>query len=186
MREDASHYEYQLDNEFFSSIDAPEIQKGRLAVSLDVRKSIGVFVLTFHTSGIVLVPCDRCLDDMEIAINTNDTLKVKLGASYSDEDDIVVVPEEDGYINVAWFIYEFIALSLPIKHVHAPGKCNKEMMNALSKHLSTDASEADDESYGSEMGAETNISSDEDDKSEAGHPTDPRWDGLKKILNNNK
>ena len=72
---------------------------------------------------------------MEIPVDIDDELKVKMGATFSDENDIVVVPEEDGYINVAWFIYEFIALSLPMKHVHAPGKCNKAMMGALSKHL---------------------------------------------------
>ena len=96
---------------------------------------MGVFVLNFHTEGFVVVPCDRCLDDMEIPVDIDDELKVKMGATFSDENDIVVVPEEDGYINVAWFIYEFIALSLPMKHVHAPGKCNKAMMGALSKHL---------------------------------------------------
>lgn len=38
---------------------------------------------------------------------------------------MVIVPEEDGYINVAWFMYEFIALSIPMKHVHAPGNVIK-------------------------------------------------------------
>ena len=38
------------------------------------------------------------------------------------------------YINIAWFLYEFIALNIPMKHVHAPGKCNKGMVGKLSKH----------------------------------------------------
>ena len=175
MLEDVRRYEYVLDNDFFISIDAPEIQKGKLHVDLTVKKSMGVFVLTFHTEGSVVVPCDRCLDDMDILVNTDDELKVKLGAAFSDEDDIVVVPEEDGYINVAWFMYEFIALSLPMKHVHAPGKCNKAMMGALSKHLRTSA---DEESYVSEL-------EEEEADTDVEREIDPRWNELKKILDNN-
>lgn len=175
MSEDVCHYEYVLDNDFFISIDAPEVQKGKLHVDLTVKKSMGVFVLTFHTEGAVVVPCDRCLDDMEIPVTTDDELKVKMGAAFSDEDDIVVVPEEDGYINVAWFMYEFIALSLPMKHVHAPGKCNKTMMGALSKHLRTSA---DDEDYMDEMGGN-------DADTDVEQEIDPRWNDLKKILDNN-
>ena len=175
MLEDVRRYEYVLDNDFFVSIDAPEIQKGKLHVDLTVKKSMGVFVLTFHTEGSVVVPCDRCLDDMDILVNTDDELKVKLGAAFSDEDDIVVVPEEDGYINVAWFMYEFIALSLPMKHVHAPGKRNKAMMGALSKHLRTSA---DEESYVSEL-------EEEEADTDVEREIDPRWNELKKILDNN-
>ncbi len=176
MREDSAKYEYTLDNQFFADIDAPEIQKGKLKVDLSVKKSLGVYVLNFHTEGMVIVPCDRCLDDMELEVETDDSLKVKLGLTFSEEDDIVVVPEEDGYINVAWFIYEFIALSLPMKHVHAPGKCNKGMMGALSKHLRT----SDDEDRLEDGYVEEDESLDDDNRE-----IDPRWNELKKILNNN-
>ena len=149
MTENSADYEFLLANQFFADIDAPEIQKGKLQVQLNVRKTMGVYVLTFHIEGSVIVPCDRCLDDLELPVMTDDTLKVKLGAAFSDEEDMVIVPEEDGYINVAWFMYEFIALSLPMKHVHAPGKCNKGMMGALNKHLRTSV---DEEEEMNEMG----------------------------------
>ena len=55
---------------------------------------------------------------MELPVTTSDKLKVKLGSSFAEEGDIVVVPEEDGYINIAWFLYEFISLNIPMKHVH--------------------------------------------------------------------
>lgn len=179
MTENSANYEFSLTNQFFADIDAPEIQKGKLHVQLDVKKSMGVYVLTFHIEGSVIVPCDRCLDDMELPVMTDDTLKVKLGATFSDEDDMVIVPEEDGYINVAWFMYEFIALSLPMKHVHAPGKCNKAMMGALNKHLRTSAEEEelDDLDLDEELGLE-------EDETET-REIDPRWNELKKILDNN-
>ena len=173
MLTDTAEYEYQLDNQFFADLDAPEVQKGLVNVSLKVRKTSGIYELCFHSEGKVIVTCDRCLDEMEQLIETDDKLKVKLGADFSEIDDIVIVPEEDGYINVAWFIYEFIALSIPMKHVHAPGKCNKEMVNKLSKHLRVVKDEEDDDFE------------DMVDVEEEPREIDPRWSELKKILDNN-
>ena len=174
MLTDTAEYQYQLDNEFFLDLDAPEVQKGQVNVTLKVRKTSGVYQLDFQTEGEVVVICDRCLDEMEQPIETTDRLKVKLGAEYSEEDDMVIIPEEEGYINVAWFIYEFIALSIPMKHVHAPGKCNKDMVTKLSKHLRVSGDEEDD--------------SDDDflmESADEPQEIDPRWNELKKILDNN-
>ena len=172
MLTDTAEIVYQLDNQFFLDLDAPDVQKGQVNVVLKVRKTSGIYQLDFHTEGKVIVICDRCLEEMEQPIETDDRLKVKLGADFAEIDDMVVVPEEDGYINVAWFIYEFIALSIPMKHVHAPGKCNKDMVNKLSKHLRVSG---DDEEEFDGM-------EDTDDKPQE---IDPRWNELKKILDNN-
>ena len=173
MLTDTAEIVYQLDNQFFLDLDAPDVQKGQVNVVLKVRKTSGIYQLDFHTEGKVIVICDRCLDEMEQPIETDDRLKVKLGADFAEIDDMVVVPEEDGYINVAWFIYEFIALSIPMKHVHAPGKCNKDMVNKLSKHLRVSADDEEDE-FDSIV--------DTDDRPQE---IDPRWNELKKILDNN-
>ena len=74
MKENSAHYEFSLTNQFFADIDAPEIQKGKLQVQLDVKKTMGIYVLNFHIEGSVVVPCDRCLDDMELPVETDDTL----------------------------------------------------------------------------------------------------------------
>ena len=173
MLTDTAEYEYQLDNQFFIDLDAPEVQKGQVNVVLKVRKTSGIYQLDFHTEGMVIVFCDRCLDEMEQPIDTDDRLRVKLGLEFSEEDDMVVIPEEDGYINVAWFIYEFIALSIPMKHVHAPGKCNKEMVGKLSKHLRIKGDDEED------------LDDVEEFASDEPQAIDPRWNELKKILDNN-
>ena len=175
MLTDTAEYEYRLDNQFFADLDAPEVQKGQVNVALKVRKTSGIYQLDFHTEGEVIVTCDRCLDEMEQPVESTDRLKVKLGDEYAEIDDMVVIPEEEGYINVAWFIYEFIALSIPMKHVHAPGKCNKGMVSKLSRHLRTSAD--DDEWIDDSM--ELEIAEDEP------REIDPRWNVLKKILDNN-
>ena len=76
-------------------------------------------------------------------------------------------------------MYEFIALAIPMKHVHAPGKCNKAMSSKLSKHLRTTSDdEMDEDSFVPE---ESNELVNDDTET----AVDPRWDELKKILDNN-
>jgi len=173
IQQNVQVFEYLLDNLFFMNIGGEDIQKGKINTQLTITKKAGVFDLSFSLNGIVVVPCDRCLDDMDLPIETTAHLIVKFGKDYSEEsDEIVVIPETEGTINLAWFLYEFIALAIPIKHVHAPGKCNKQMTTKLKKHS---AKSDDDQSFGSDSTDDV-IITDEDPDDEK---TDPRWDALR-------
>lgn len=174
MRTDVSEYQFRLDNAFFEAIDDVLIRKGLVDVNLRVKKTAGAFELTFCIKGNVQIPCDRCLDDMDQAIDSVSTLKVKLGDEYEDNGELIVVPFDEGVLDVSWNLYEFIALEIPIKHVHEPGKCNVAMMSVLKEHeavASGDDDDTDDEFFAHEGDGEK--------------PIDPRWNELKKILDNN-
>jgi uncharacterized metal-binding protein YceD (DUF177 family) len=172
-------YEFELDNEYFKKIDSPEVQKGKVSARVNVQAKSNIFELQFVLNGVVNIPCDRCLDEMEQQIQYKEKLKVKLGDSFSEEDDIVIVPESEGAINIAWFLYEFIALNIPIKHVHATGECNKTMVTKLKKHISRQKDDDED-------GVGTIFEDDEDDDLSADEiQTDPRWEGLQNITENN-
>ena len=140
-----STLEFKLDDSYFKAIDAPDIQRGELSSSLSISRTDDFFELNFHTEGIVHIPCDICLDDMEQSIETDDRLLVRFGEDYSEEDDLVIVAENEGILDVAWFIYEFIALNIPIKHVHAPGKCNPAMIEMLQEHSAARSGEEEEE-----------------------------------------
>lgn len=172
MRTDSETYRFSLDNAFFDAVEGTLVRNGNVGVTLRVSKAAGIYELRFHIEGCVTVPCDRCLDDMELRIDTESVLRAKLGDEYADEGDMVVVPFEDGTLDVAWHIYEFIVLEVPIQHVHEPGHCNTEMIKVLAQHSATIRDEADDNSG-------------EDTGDDGGKPTDPRWDKLKEILDNN-
>lgn len=180
MQENQVVYDFLLDNDFFTIIDAPEIQKGKVNVKLIVKKTSQAFEFNFQTEGVVWVSCDRCLDEMEQVIVSTDKLMVKFGHEYTEEaDNLVIIPEEEGEINIAWFMYEFVALALPMKHVHAPGKCNKAMASKLSKHIRVAVE--DDEAFEMDFHEEA----ENDNLEEETTTVDPRWNELKKILDNN-
>jgi len=169
-------YEYLLENQFFIDIDGAEVQKGKVNVNLSVKRISEMFEMNFQISGIVMVPCDRCLDDMEMPVETQNRLIVKFGKEYSEEsDEVVIVPEDEGAINLAWFLYEFIALGVPMKHIHAPGKCNKTMSSKLKKHT---AHSSVDDDLDNDMTDDTPVDEEENSTS------DPRWDALKGLIEN--
>ena len=137
LKDVETRYEFSLDDSFFAAIDAPDVKKGTVAVE-----------------------CNLCLDEMEQAIESNNSLVAKFGEEYSEDDDLVTVEESEGIIDVAWFVYEFIVLSIPIRHVHAPGNCNAEMMKVLNEHSATRSGVEEEEIV------------------------DPRWSELLKIKEN--
>jgi uncharacterized metal-binding protein YceD (DUF177 family) len=171
-------YSFALDKKFFEAIDGEEVRKGTLKVDLKVKKVAATYEFDFDIHGMVQIPCDRCLDEMDQKIDTHNRLIVKMGKEYSEEsDEIVVIPEEEGEINIAWFLYEFIALSIPIKHVHEPGKCNRTMTKKLRKHtvIPIEEGEEGESDEEKEPLAEDDIDFEENQQ----ETTDPRWDILK-------
>lgn len=164
LKEASATYDWVVGNDFFALVEGEDVQKGNVNVQLTVTKEADLFNLDFELNGSAVVSCDRCLDDLTLSIETTGDLKIKLGDDFDDDGEILIVPEEDGTVNVAWYIYEFIVLSLPLKKVHSPGKCNREMMSKLNEHLIDEVADDADES---------GVTSGE---------TDPRWNDLKKII----
>ena len=159
MKTDEQRLEFDVDGDFFKALDTSEVKDGVLHVSVSIRKATGFYELQFHTEGTVTVPCDLCLDDMEQPIVTDNRLVAKLGAeTNTEDDDVVTVDENEGILDTSWLIYEFIALAIPIKHVHAPGKCNSVMTQKLEELSGT-------------------VRSGE----EEAEAIDPRWEALKKL-----
>ena len=158
LKEEETSLEFDLDDTYFEALDDAEVKKGSLHVSVSIRRATGFFELLFHTAGTVIIPCDRCLDDMDLPVETENRLVVKLGSEYSEEDDVIVVSENEGILDMSWLIYEFVALVIPIRHVHAPGKCNIAMTKTLEE-----------------------LSADRSSDEESSQPTDPRWDKLKNL-----
>ena len=150
--------EYDLDNGFFESLDGSDLNSGSVHVSVSIRKATGFFELLYHTEGTVTVTCDRCLDDMDQPIETDSRFVVKLGTVNSEEGDVIIVDEDEGIIDTSWLIYESIVLAIPIKHVHAPGKCNPAMSQVLEE-----------------------LSADRSSDEESTQPVDPRWSKLAEL-----
>lgn len=161
---------YVLDNDFFISVGNDDIRKGNVNVEVKIRKVTNIYEMEIHLAGNVNIICDRCLEEMQQLIDYDDKLFVKFAdVETTEETDngTIVLPDRENGIDIKWYLYEFTALSIPFKHVHAEGQCNELMRKEFNKYI---------------------VNSDETDEAKAkieteNKQTDPRWDVLKELYN---
>lgn len=171
---DGTHvFEYRLGDAFFELFEQPQVETGALLATVTLIKSSRMMEFQFHIEGAVGTTCDRCLSNVEVPINYDGTIYVNFGDKYDEPtEEIVVLPHEEHTFNVAEFMYEFIAVSVPIRHVHpdnedgVPG-CDPEMLEKLDEY----------------MVDEDSLPGNEEDTED--EPIDPRWDELKKLIDKN-
>ncbi|MBQ4224474.1 MAG: DUF177 domain-containing protein [Prevotella sp.] len=154
MKEEKALFKFELRNDYFEAMEAKDINGGTLQALVEVSKVGDAYLLDFQVEGVVVVPCDICLADMEVTVADKSKIEVRLGEDYQEDGDLVIIPEEEGTIDVAWFIYELVALAIPTRHVHDDGDCDPVMLRKLE-----------------ELSASDN----------EGNGNDPRWRELEKI-----
>ena len=111
----------QADLEFFQQFDNSEILDADVDVDIRVVKDGRNKVeADLHLKGTVTVPCDRCLDPVEIPVEAHPSE--------------VLTPSA---VEVEWdlsqAVYDYVCLSLPIQRVHPEGECNPDTVRFLSQ-----------------------------------------------------
>ena len=163
LTDEVTPLSWELDDQFFASLEGAQLQGGSLHVSGSIRKAVGFYELLLHCEGTVEVTCDRCLDPMSQPVEADQRLIVKLGTAYTEDDEVITVDEAKPVLDTALLIYEAVALAVPIQHVHQPGDCNDAMMRKLNELSAARSSDAD-----------------------ATEAVDPRWAALLKLKGDNE
>ena len=151
---DGTHdFSFEIDDAFFRAFDASPVAGGDLTATLTFDKRPGLFVLDFAFAGTVRTDCDRCLAPIDLPIEGEQRLYVKLshGQETPDEEDadIVVLPPDTDRVNVARYLYEYIILAIPLIKVYdcreeQPYPCNEEMLAYLQAGAVKAKSESDE------------------------------------------
>ncbi len=165
-------------------MESADIHDADLNIHVTVVTKNDLYELTIDITGEITLLCDRCLDDLQWPVDTTYHIYVKYGADYNDDsDELLEIPESDNFLNIAYMIYDTVALTIPIKHVHPLGKCNRAMSSLLKKHRAPGNISEEDGEMMEEIidDIENTEAADSDDEA----PTDPRWDELKKLNDNN-
>ena len=156
-------FDFDTDDSFFADFESSEISKGKVHAHVLLDKKTTMLELQFELKGVVTITCDRCLEEFEMPIEYETSMYVKFGEETEEQtDEILVLSQNEFELDVSQYIYEYIHLSLPHRKVHptnARGKstCNKEMLKKLDEYLV---------------------------RGNDGE-TDPRWNELKNLMNNN-
>ena len=117
LKEGVNTLGFRLDDEYFSAVEAEDVRQGCLDAVVEIVRKASLFEVNFNIKGTVLVPCDLCLDDMEQPVKAESRLVVKFGKENSEDDDLVIVDENEGILDVSWFMYESIVLNLSLIHI---------------------------------------------------------------------
>lgn len=150
-------FNFILDRSFFDCFEATKGTEGTVEAKVELLKSALLMEVRIQLEGTVKATCDRCLEEMELKLKGELNLYVKQGAREDgNDDDFIVLAPDDDFLDLSSCLYEVYMLNYPIRVVHEPGGCNQEMEKVLDEYV----------------------------KDESDKPTDPRWDELKKLINN--
>ncbi|UFH36049.1 YceD family protein [Flavobacterium acetivorans] len=159
-------FEYQVGNAFFEIFDYDEFQNSDIKVNVVLEKKSTMLELTFKHKGTVNVPCDLTSEDFDMPIKGGMKLIVRFGEVFNnDNEELLILPFGEFEIDIAQYIYEMIALSVPLRRVHPGVKDGSLKTKALEKLNELTLKEQTKEKEEKE---EENI--------------DPRWDKLKQLL----
>ena len=171
-------FTYHLDADFFNEIGESEVRHSDVDVTMNVaHPREDVFELSIECKGTLVIPCDRCLDDLVHEVDTTYEIGVKLEGDELDDsrDDVLLVPESWRELDVAPLVRDTVLLTIPMTHVHDEGECNEQMSALLSDHAA--------EGLNEDLLASN--PDDEGDVEVENEEIDPRWAALKKLKDNN-
>lgn len=159
------HFEYQIDNTFFEIFDYHEYINSEIKVTVVLEKKSTIMELNFKHKGVVNVPCDMTNEEFDLPIEGNMKLIVRFGDTFNnDNEELLIIPHGEFQIDIAQYIYEMIALSVPLRRIHPGIKDGSLSTETLTKLNELTVKELKKE----EVQKEENI--------------DPRWDKLKQLL----
>jgi len=167
LKEGLHDYEFEVNNSFFEHFREGLVEEGEVIIKVQLEKRSAFLKLNFAVSGWLQLVCDRCLENYQQDVELETELFVKFGEEkeFDEGDNVIWVLPEEHVLDLAQLIYEYVALSIPLRHVHpneeGENSCNREMLEKIEIYTH---SEEDDE---------------EDDE------IDPRWAALKNLKNNN-
>ena len=137
--------EYSVNSNMFESMENSLVKGGKLTVGVTAHQAPEGIRLAFSITGKAVVECDRCLEDMEVDINTREEVCVQNADHYEDAADVVYVDESLTQLDLWPMVYDFIVLAIPISHHHPEGQCNKDMSDKLSQYMVQQPDEDKDE-----------------------------------------
>ena len=165
LSEGVHFFDFSADSLFFACFEESEIKEGNVRIKVELEKRSTYLKMNFELEGDVELICDRCLENYFQPIQGNYPMIVKFTDEFTeDSDEIIYLPQGDPQVNVAKLIYEFIVVSVPVRHVHPDDEdgnslCDPEMLQKIEELEIRDT--------------------------EKNKISDPRWDDLKKIIGNN-
>ena len=144
-----TRFSWHAGKEFFDSFENTEILDADVDIEVRVEKSGRYLGVDCEVEGDVTVECDRCLEDLEMPVDSHIALSVKYGEEENQEEhqegerEIIFVPQDSAEFDMSQIIYDYICLALPIQRVHEEGGCNPETVKFYDAPIVSESQEGE-------------------------------------------
>lgn len=118
LKEGRHSFDYELNKEFFIGFDQDDILDAKIVVDVELNKRTTGLDLDFRLKGNFIVSCDRCLEPLDIPVDSEERLLVRFGDEEDYEAEIIILEHKAYELDLKQFLYEFSMLTLPIQRVH--------------------------------------------------------------------
>lgn len=142
------HFEYEIDEAFFKTFDNLNVKNCKVKVAVELEKRENYLIFSFFIDGFMHLDCDRCLDKYKQEIFGDYRLIVQLSGKLiennDNDDDIIALPKNQDFINLAEYIYDYTLLSVPYQKIHSNiTECNQEMVNKMNEQQNKEKKDID-------------------------------------------
>ena len=128
LKSGSYRYDFNLDKEFFERFENEELRDGKVRIAAILEKNERVMMFDFRIDGEVTTQCDRCLGEIKVPIEGEEHLNVRLSdTETSDDENVAILPEDAFEIDLAQWLYEYVAVRIPMQHIHPEGECDSEV-----------------------------------------------------------
>ena len=118
LRTGTSEFVWKAGRQFFEEFGDSGILDADITVTALVSNHGLTIGVKAAIAGSVTVPCDRCLENLVIPMDTS------FEETYTPESDILDISQE---------VYDYVLTSLPMVRVHPEGECNGETTKYLEE-----------------------------------------------------
>jgi uncharacterized metal-binding protein YceD (DUF177 family) len=127
-----------LDSAFFEQYENPDVLGGM--VTAEITLLAAQSTLAICVQGTVRVVCDRCLEEFDCSIAYDGQVHIckAKDANLHNDDDDTIASDDNGFVDLAQYLYESVCLSLPMQRLHpvdseGHSTCNPKMLAKLKE-----------------------------------------------------
>lgn len=136
LKEGPHQFKFKVGDVFFSHFKEAYIHRGNIDIVVDLDKRSNLLVLEVQFSGSIKTTCDLCCEEGDLPISGKEQLLVKFTETPGEEEQVIYLMPGETTLNIAQHLYEFIALSVPIRKVPCADKygeptCDSEALNLI-------------------------------------------------------
>ncbi len=129
-------FDFELNDRFLDEFGRNVLEGVDCKASLYVVQKGDWIEVQCAIQGNARVQCDRCLDDLFLPVDVNETLTIRFDAApeevVNDDDNTIILREGTSEMDLAQTLYDLVCVSLPMCRVHPEGECNPDALSRLS------------------------------------------------------